>query len=433
MFDRQRYDTKRVVLSSLRAIVRDLDPALVSTEDAVELVDWFAEVERLGAAGKTLLAGRAGESDAWRRAGDRSPADWLAKRTGTSVGTARSTLETAAKLDDAPATDVALRAGELSPAQAEAIAPAAAVDPSSEPRLLEMAKHQSLQKLIDECARVRAAAEPDPKARHERIRRDRFWRRSTHPDGSRRGSYAGTPEEVALIEAAAQRFIDARLDAARRAGEHETSEAYAFDGLAAMAQSTMTEDPPCAASTTKDVDDEAPAPEAQRARGGRGRKRMSERRELILLCDYAAWVRGLLLPGETCEIPGVGPVPIETALEQFGDALLRIILHNGVDITTVVHTGRTANEVQATAVFARQRGRCGRPPCGLPISEIDHRNDFARYGPASFDDLLGLCGSDHDLKSRHGHTYRREADGSVTWIRPDGTEEHERPPPVDTG
>ena len=427
MFDRQACDTKRVVLSSLRAMVRDLDPAAVSPESAVGLVDWFAEIERLAAAGKTLVAGRAAESNAWRAAGDRSPADWLAKRTGTSVGKARSTLETASKLTSAPGTDAALRAGELSPAQVDAIAPAAAADPSAESRLLAMAKHLGLQKLLDECARVRAAADPDPKARHERIRKDRFWKRWTRSDGSRAGMYAGTPEEVARFEAAAQPFIDARVDAARAADEHEPSEAYAFDGLTAMAQSTMTDQP--APSSPEDA---APAENPRRARGGRGRKRLSERRELILLCDIAAWQRGLLLPGELCEIPGVGPVPIEIAYQLFGDALLRIVMSNGVDVTTVVHAGRTANQIQETAVFARQKGRCGRPFCGLPISEIDHCNDFISYGPASLEHLLGLCGHDHDLKTRHGHTYRRESDGSITWIRPDGTEEHERPPPPDT-
>ena len=40
-----------------------------------------------------------------------------------------------------------------------------------------------------------------------------------------------------------------------------------------------------------------------------------------------------------------------------------------------------------------------------------------------------MCGYDHDLKTRRGHTYRREPDGTTVWVRPDGTEERERPPP----
>src|SRR3954467_11552044 len=99
----------------MRAIVRNLVPALLSTDDAIELLDFFAEVERLASAGKTLVAARAAEGDAGQRAGARSPADWMAKRTGSTVGDARGVLEVAGKLSDAPATNAALRAGRLSP------------------------------------------------------------------------------------------------------------------------------------------------------------------------------------------------------------------------------------------------------------------------------------------------------------------------------
>jgi hypothetical protein len=77
--------------------------------------------------------------------------------------------------------------------------------------------------------------------------------------------------------------------------------------------------------------------------------------------------------------------------------------------------------VQETAVAARQKGRCGRPACALPISEIDHLEEWARTKHTTLDELFGLCGRDHDLKTSGGHSYRREADGSVTWVRPDGS------------
>jgi hypothetical protein len=165
------------------------------------------------------------------------------------------------------------------------------------------------------------------------------------------------------------------------------------------------------------------------ARGGRGRKRLSDRRELLLIADLSAWRRGFLLAGETCEIPGIGPISLDAARELFGDALLRVVIRDGVDIRTVVHTGRTANALQETAVLVRQRGRCGRPGCSLPISEIDHTTDYTTSRITTLDQLAGLCGHDHDLKTRHRHTYRLEPDGTITWIRPDGGQEHQRPPP----
>ncbi|HVM55780.1 MAG TPA: hypothetical protein VM262_21525, partial [Acidimicrobiales bacterium] len=323
----------------MRGLVRDVDAGALSPAEAVELVDWFAEVERLAAAGKTVAAGAVADSEAWRPAGDRSPADWLAKRTGSTVSDARSVLGTAANLASASgsATDGAFRNGELSLKQAEAVASAARADPAAESELLAMAEHTSLQKLRDEAARVRAGAE-DSAERHERIRRNRFWRRWTDAGGARCGSYALPAEAAAILEAAAQPFIDAALDHARRAGEHEPSEAYAADGLVAMAAARAGD---------------TAAPEARR---GRGRKRLCDRRELIGLVDLAALRRGETQRGEMCEIVGVGPVPVDVAREVFGDALLRIVIRDGIDIRTVVHTGRTANAVQETAVLVREGG-----------------------------------------------------------------------------
>lgn len=420
------------VAADLRVLVSALEPASLSGEQATDLVDRFATIERLAVAGKAVAAARAAEAEAWRAAGDRSAADWLAKRTASTVGDARSVLDTGARLGDAPQTDAAFRAGELSLKQAEAIIGAVHADPSAESALLAKAKHESLQKLRDETARVRAAAEPDPAARHERIRRGRFWRRWTDPEGARCGAYRLTPEAAAIIEAAAQPFIDAAFDAARHDGRREPAEAYAADGLVAMAQSTLASDDDdhgrCDDPNSGDGDDGGPDT-PRPPRGGRGRRRLRNRRELIGLVDLRALRRGAVEPGETCEIAGVGPVPVSAARDVFGDALLRIVVRDGVDIRTVVHTGRTANAVQETAVLVRDDGRCIRPRCDLPISEIDHLEGFALTRTTTLDDLGGLCDHDHDLKSRFGHTYRRDADGRVQWTRPDGTVEYERPPP----
>ena len=428
MFDRlHRERATDAVIASLRAVVADFDAALLTADESAGFVDRFAVIERMASAGKTLAAGRVADGDAWQSEGDRSAGDWLAKRTGGTVTESRDVLRTASRLGLAPGTDAAFRSGELSAKQAEAIASAAVADPSSESRLLDMAKYQSLQKLRDECARVEAAADPDPKARHERIRKNRFWRRWTNRDGSRGGSYSGTPEEVAMFEARAQPFIDARIDQARQSGERESSEAYAFDGLMAMADAAhehIDVDVEDAAADDESVA-AAPTSDVRRARGGRGRKRISERRELLAILH----LNPPYGTGEpTAEIAGIGPVPLAILERWFADALLRIVIRDGVDVRTVVHAGRTANLLQETAILARQQLRCGRPGCGRPIKEIDHRLDFADTHTTTLDDLLGLCGHCHDLK-KQGHSHRRNVDGTITWTRPDGTEEHERPPP----
>lgn len=314
MFDRSKYEPKTLILNSLRAMVAGLDGATLPPADAAGLVEWFAAVERRAAAGTTIAAARVAAAGSWQGSGDRSAADWLAKQTGSSIRQARSTLQTGAQLADAPGTDAAFRAGQLSAEQAEALAAAAAVDPDAEAALLALAEQRSLQKLRDEAARVRAAAEPDPAARHQRIRRSRFWRRWTDPDGARCGTYRMTPEAAALLEAAAQPFIDARIDHARRTGEHQPSEAHAADGLLDMAASTMHRDdradgPPAPTPPNGPSDPTPNQPNPRTPRGGRGRRRLRDRRELIGIINLESLRRDRVEANELCEIAASAPFP----------------------------------------------------------------------------------------------------------------------------
>src|SRR5437899_10089184 len=147
MAERTRYGARDVIEASMRALVRGLDLYGMPRDEATSLVDWFESIGRLALAGKTLAARRAVEGEPWVKSGERSAADWLAKRTSSTVAEARTVLDTAAALRKAPATDEVFRAGALSVKQAEAVATAVAADPSAEARLLAMARSSSLQKL----------------------------------------------------------------------------------------------------------------------------------------------------------------------------------------------------------------------------------------------------------------------------------------------
>jgi hypothetical protein len=106
------------------------------------------------------------------------------------------------------------------------------------------------------------------------------------------------------------------------------------------------------------------------------------------------------------------------------------VIRDGVDIRTVVHCGRRPTAAQRTAIFVRDGGRCRRPTCDRPIAEIDHIDEWCLTRRTTLDELAGLCLHDHLLKTHRGHRYRQERDEWV-WVLPDGTEEHERPPPPD--
>src|SRR3954453_19625053 len=79
-------------------LASSFDPAVLSCEDAGLAVVEAAAIEAMAATVKALAAVRAGDGDAWKRAGERSAAQHLARSTGTSVGQAKETLQTARRL-----------------------------------------------------------------------------------------------------------------------------------------------------------------------------------------------------------------------------------------------------------------------------------------------------------------------------------------------
>src|SRR5580658_4965779 len=89
--------------TELEEMVAGLDAALLGQSDAVRGLDLFARLVRLGEAGRMLCGGRAIATNAHHGSGARSGADWLARRTGQSVGAAIDALDTAASLAALPA------------------------------------------------------------------------------------------------------------------------------------------------------------------------------------------------------------------------------------------------------------------------------------------------------------------------------------------
>src|SRR5664280_770184 len=97
------------------SFVHAFDPGLYSGADAEHLVTVFTRAERLGGAGKTLAANRAAVCNRHVLSGHRSPAEWLAARTGESVGDALNVLRLGEDLVDQPGVDEALRGSSLPP------------------------------------------------------------------------------------------------------------------------------------------------------------------------------------------------------------------------------------------------------------------------------------------------------------------------------
>lgn len=126
---------------------------------------------------------------------------------------------------------------------------------------------------------------------------------------------------------------------------------------------------------------------------------------ITFVVDVEAFQRGRLLPGERCDLAGVGPVPLAMVERWIGQSRLNLVVTRGVDIASVTSLGRAIPTALRTALEVRDP-TCVVPGCevGAPL-EIDHwRIPFAQGGPTELANLCRICPHHHDLKTYRGFT-----------------------------
>jgi len=356
----------------LAAVVAGLDPDDLPASQAPGLWRALDRVGRQVAAAKTLVARRVDDSRVWQAEVHTSAAEYLAAHGGTSLGAARADLETSKALPDLPATRAALLAGSVSPAQGSLIAEAAKVNPAAEADLVRAASRESFRELKDRSQRAKAAGDPDPEATQRRIHRARGLREHIDAEGAWNLHARGTKADGARIHAALALLIEELFTDDRRAGRREGPEARAFDALVRAVEGHG---------------------------GGRGGRRV--RREGLIRCDLAALRRGAVEGDEVCEVAGVGPVPVASAIDLLGEATWRLLVTRGVDVLNVTTLSRKATTAMLAAL-AWRHPTCAVQGCGRTLVEIDHRADWAATHRTRLDELDPLCDPHHDLKTHHG-------------------------------
>ncbi|RPF29138.1 HNH endonuclease signature motif containing protein [Georgenia muralis] len=148
----------------------------------------------------------------------------------------------------------------------------------------------------------------------------------------------------------------------------------------------------------------------------------------------------LLGGGEPAVLDGYGPIdPVTARALALGGTWRRLV----TDPLTgaVLDHGRTRyRPPKDLADLVRARDRtCIRPACNTPATrcELDHSLAWSQGGTTALTNLGSACDGDHDLKTcghfavrqitngvfewtsaLTGHTYRREQDGSVTYLNP---------------
>ena len=357
---------------SLRQFNETVDPDAVSPIEAKAAIESLAEVEKLAAGAKLLLL-RCLEPDA-------ATVDWLGRTTGRTKRDAERDVEAAQQVK--PSTDRALRDGELSAEQAREVASAADADPGAEQGLLDTARNASVSELQRKAKKTRGAATDDAE-KERRARKERALSTGVDEEtGKGWWHLSGPAAEVARMNAALEPFVQAEFDKARREGRHETRGAYAFDALKAALGLASTR----RTGTTAETTDQGVRPPAR----------------ILVRVDATAMKRGRTVAGETCEIDGLGPVPVAALRELLPDAAIELIVTNGENVWNITHLGRRANAHQQV-VLDWLGGECSREGCGATRNlQVDHRIDWATIHITELMNLDWMCVREHRLKTHHG-------------------------------
>ncbi len=269
--------------------------------------------------------------------------------------------------------------------------------------MLEVAGRRGLKGLKDECARVKARgiSETEARARYEEIRKNRSLVMWTDTEGVGRIEGRLTPDALGRFVAAIQGEANAIFGEARKSGQHESPRAYAADALMAFVTGTNVT---CLSS-----------------RPGSGASSGTTRPTTMmhLRVDLGALRRGSLEEGEVCEVPGVGPVPLATAVNEIGNSNLKVIVSDAVDVRSVCHLGRAIPARVRSALEARDE-KCVVPGCEVARGlENDHyRIGFAQGGPNELSNLSRQCRWHHYLKTHCGYAITG-GPGSWEWNGPE--------------
>jgi hypothetical protein len=338
----------------------DLEPKLLTVPEARERLQAYARARRLVDFGIASLAGKID-----------SVSD-LARVTGTSLGAAKETVATGKVLGGSSELSTSLQQGDISLEQATEIARAEEAAPGSALGLVAVAQEQPFHVLRERSRKTKLEAE-----QHRGLGTRQHAARSARSYSDDLGMvhihavlepHIGTPL-VARAEAEAQRLARA----ARAKGTFQPFERHLADGYAKLLSGS-----------------------------GKGR---AKRPELVVLVDHAVVKRGWtdVREGETCKIPGVGPVPPQVAKEIAQDAFLNGVFFDGTDLR---HFVRYSRHIPVEISVALELGH---PPdfdgvtcvdCGNRFrTEFDHIEPRAARGPTSTRNMDPRCPDCHHEKT----------------------------------
>ena len=362
------------VRSLLEELARDFEPDALHGRASLEVARELGVIQALLDGLKARVAKRVDDTCAYESLHDRHAKQTVARAFGVGPEEAQRAIDLGERLEQLPVTDAAVRAGQLSAKAAQMIAETAVHNPAAEIALIETAR-EGLKPLHDACVQARAEVE-DPDARAKRLHAKRGLWMWNDTDGMVHGKFLVTPEVGGQIKAVVEEHVQKTFRARRDPESREPHEAYAADAL------------------TEAFLGDAP---------------MGVKASVHVLVDHDVLTRGSALPGETCEIPGVGPVNAQFVRDLLGDAFVTVVIKKGKDITTVAHLGRHIPAELRTALIVAGR-ECNVEVChNRGYLELDHSHPVAKGGLTSWSNLRWLCYLHHKRKTQ-GYELPRKHD-----------------------
>jgi HNH endonuclease len=348
----------------------------------------YARAEKLAAFGRTSMT---------RKVDD---AATIARTTGTSMGQAKATLETAKVLRESPSVSAAFGGGDISFEQASVIAKADKAKPGAADELLKVAKGASFNVLREESRKVVLEAEQH-RGLGERQREARAARHYADDLGMVNLHLRMPPTLGTAIVNRAEDDARRLQREARREGRAEPYERHLADAFASMLS-------------------------------GAGTKGRTKRPELVVLVSHEVAKRGWadVREGEVCKIPGVGPVPPQEAKEIARDALVTAITTEGKDFRLIK---RWSHDFPVEVRLALELGE---PPefdgmkcfdCGNRFrNQRDHVEPHVAGGLASVENAKPRCYECHQVKTEND---RKAGKLKPRPRPPDESEADDRAPP----
>jgi hypothetical protein len=420
------FDSLIDVEASLQEVIQAFDAEFVEGADAVVLLERFDRLARLAAAGQAMCAARIKQTGAWRRSGHRDAAGFIATRTGSHRSQAKDAISIGTRLTDSAGFAEAVRSGSISPAQAAEIADTLTERPDAEAEVLRAAQTATARELRGVCNEILSRG-TGADERHARAQEQRYCSSSVGRDGQWRLNAGLTVLDGALVDKVLEYFQNEAFDDARLAGKREPFTAYRADALVRMAKAAMAGgvdgDRLCDDVVSGAPSDGGTEPQPRRRRRRRpGSRSSSLRHAIIITVPHTLFLNEGGISGETCQIPGVGPVPLVQVHQLLeGDPIIKCIVTRGRDITATATMTRTIKDDLRLAVLHQHDYQCAVPGCtNTRFLELDHRLEFSKDGPTDYRNLRPLCSFHHDQRTQEGYELVGEL-GDYRWLAPDGT------------